>query len=49
MTCAVCTGAIETGFKGVDGVVSITVSLTTERAVAVHDATKVSSKEVVDM
>lgn len=49
MTCGACTSAIETGFKGVDGVVSITVSLITERAVAVHDAAKVSSKEVVDM
>lgn len=49
MTCGACTSAIESGFKGVDGVVSITVSLITERAVAVHDVTKVSAEKVVDM
>lgn len=49
MTCSACTSAIEGGFKGVDGVVSFTVSLTTERGVAVHDATKVSAEKVVDM
>lgn len=49
MTCGACTSAIEGGFKGVDGVVSFTVSLITERAVAVHDATKVSAEKVVDM
>lgn len=49
MTCGACTSAIESGFKGVDGVVSFTVSLITERAVAVHDATKVSAEKVVDM
>lgn len=49
MTCGACTSAIESGFKGVDGVVSFTVSLITERAVAVHDASKLSAENVVDM
>lgn len=49
MTCGSCTRGIESGFKGVDGVVDITVSLTTERAVVVHDVTKVSAEKVVDM
>lgn len=49
MTCGPCTAAIEGGFKDVDGVVSFTVSLITERAVVVHDGGKVSAEKVVEM
>ncbi|RPA72559.1 heavy metal translocatin [Ascobolus immersus RN42] len=42
MTCGACTSAIEGAFKGVQGVESFSVSLVTERAVIVHDATLTS-------
>lgn len=49
MTCGACTSAIEGGFKGVEGIKSFTVSLITERAVAVHDPGKVSAEKVAEM
>lgn len=49
MTCGACTSAIEGGFKGVDGVDAFTVSLITERAVAIHDLSKVSAEKVAEM
>ena len=49
MTCGACTAAIEGGFKGVAGVTSFTVSLITERAVAVHDPDVVSKEKVLEM
>lgn len=49
MTCGACTAAIEGGFEGVEGVSSFTVNLITERAVAVHDSTKVSVEKIVEM
>lgn len=49
MTCGACTSAIEGGFKNVAGVQSFTVSLITERAVAVHDPGVLSAEKVAEM
>lgn len=49
MTCGACTAAIEGGFKGIDGVDTFTISLITERAVAIHDVSKVSAEKVAEM
>jgi Cu+-exporting ATPase len=49
MTCGACTAAIEGGFEGVDGVESFTVSLMTERAVIVHDLSKLSAEQAAEM
>lgn len=49
MTCGACTSAIEGGFKDLDGVDGFTVSLITERAVAIHDVSKVSAEKVAEM
>ncbi|CCX10576.1 E1-E2 ATPase-domain-containing protein [Pyronema domesticum] len=49
MTCGACTSAVEGGFSGVDGIISFTVSLMTERAVAVHDTKLVSAEKVVEI
>ncbi|KAH0606671.1 uncharacterized protein H6S33_003505 [Morchella sextelata] len=49
MTCGACTSAIEGGFKNRDGVTSFTVSLITERAVAVHDADKISAEKIAEI
>jgi len=49
MTCGACTSAVEGGFKNVDGIASFTVSLITERAVAVHDPNVIPAEKVVEM
>lgn len=49
MTCGACTSAIEGGFKGLEGIDGFTVSLITERAVAVHDVNKVSAEKIAEM
>jgi copper chaperone CopZ len=49
MTCGACTSAIENGFEGVDGVESFTVSLMTERAVVVHDLSKLTAEQAAEM
>ncbi|KAI5807664.1 P-type ATPase-like protein, partial [Peziza echinospora] len=49
MTCGACTAAIEGGFTGVPGIVSFTVSLITERAVAVHDPDVISPEKVAEI
>ncbi|KAI5253950.1 heavy metal translocatin [Aureobasidium subglaciale] len=46
MTCGACTSAVESGFKDVDGVGSVSVSLVMERAVIMHDATKISPDQL---
>ncbi|TAQ90140.1 hypothetical protein B7494_g1550 [Chlorociboria aeruginascens] len=48
MTCGACTSAIETGFKGVDGIGNVSVSLVMERAVIMHDPQKVSAETIKD-
>ncbi|KAK4042228.1 E1-E2 ATPase-domain-containing protein [Parachaetomium inaequale] len=51
MTCGACTSAVEAGFKGVDGVGSVSVSLVMERAVVMHDPQRISAdaiREIVE-
>ncbi|KAG9771665.1 putative copper-transporting ATPase HMA5 [Exophiala dermatitidis] len=49
MTCGACTSAIESGFKGVDGVGAVSVSLMMGRAVIHHDPTKIPPEKLVEM
>ena len=49
MTCGACTSAVEGGFKGVEGLSSFSVSLITERAVAVHNPNLLPVEKVVEM
>ncbi|OTB05143.1 hypothetical protein M426DRAFT_320200 [Hypoxylon sp. CI-4A] len=46
MTCGACTSSIEAGFKGVDGVGSVSVSLVMERAVVMHDPQRISAEQI---
>ncbi|KAI1655403.1 putative copper-transporting P-type ATPase [Daldinia decipiens] len=49
MTCGACTSAVEAGFKGVDGVGSVSVSLVMERAVVMHDPQRVPAETVQEI
>ncbi|KAI0144522.1 heavy metal translocatin [Xylariaceae sp. FL1272] len=49
MTCGACTSAVEAGFKGLDGVGNVSVSLVMERAVITHDAQRISGDEIKDV
>ncbi|SLM36111.1 had-like protein [Lasallia pustulata] len=49
MTCGACTSAVEGGFKDVQGLVQFNISLLAERAVVVHDPTKLSSDQIVEV
>lgn len=49
MTCGACTSAIEAGFKGLEGVGSVSVSLVMERAVVMHDPAKISADQVQEI
>ncbi|OTA68507.1 heavy metal translocatin [Hypoxylon sp. EC38] len=49
MTCGACTSAIEAGFKGVDGVGSVSVSLVMERAVVMHDPQRVPAEQIQEI
>jgi P-type Cu+ transporter len=49
MTCGACTSSVEAGFKGVDGVGNVSVSLVMERAVVIHDPQKISAEQVAEI
>jgi len=49
MTCGACTSAVESGFRTVDGVMQFNISLLAERAVVVHDPSKLSPARIVDI
>ncbi|KAI1209651.1 heavy metal translocatin [Annulohypoxylon truncatum] len=49
MTCGACTSSIEAGFKGVDGVGSVSVSLVMERAVVMHDPQRMPAEKVQEI
>ncbi|KAK3300124.1 E1-E2 ATPase-domain-containing protein [Chaetomium fimeti] len=49
MTCGACTSAVEAGFKGVDGVGSVSVSLVMERAVVMHDPQRISADSIQEI
>ena len=46
MTCGACTSAVESGFKGVEGAGSVSVSLVMSRAVIQHDPTKLPPEAI---
>ncbi|KAK3904759.1 E1-E2 ATPase-domain-containing protein [Staphylotrichum tortipilum] len=46
MTCGACTSAVEAGFKSVDGIGSVSVSLVMERAVVMHDPQRISADRI---
>ncbi|CZR55189.1 related to P-type ATPase [Phialocephala subalpina] len=49
MTCGACTSAVEAGFKGVDGVGNVSVSLVMERAVVVHDPQRITAEKIQEI
>ncbi|KAM3067638.1 Cu(2+)-transporting P-type ATPase [Clarireedia jacksonii] len=49
MTCGACTSAVESGFKGLDGVGNVSVSLVMERAVVIHDPQKVTAEQIQEI
>ncbi|KAK3670137.1 Cu(2+)-transporting P-type ATPase [Recurvomyces mirabilis] len=49
MTCGACTSSVEAGFKDVDGVGNVSVSLVMERAVVTHDGNKISAQQIRDI
>ncbi|KAH8728289.1 E1-E2 ATPase-domain-containing protein [Phaeosphaeriaceae sp. PMI808] len=49
MTCGACTSAIEGGFKGVEGVFQFNISLLANRAVLVHDPSKLTEDQIVEI
>ena len=49
MTCGACTSAVEGGFKDVDGLASFNISLLAERAVIVHDPSKLSVEQILEI
>ena len=49
MTCGACTSAVESGFEGLEGAGSVSVSLVMERAVVQHDPSKLSTERVKEV
>lgn len=49
MTCGACTSAVEAGFKDVEGVVSMSISLMTNRAVVQHDSSVITPEAVAEI
>ncbi|KAJ9646400.1 Cu(2+)-transporting P-type ATPase [Coniosporium tulheliwenetii] len=49
MTCGACTSAVEGGFKDVDGVLQFNISLLAERAVIIHDPSKLSAAQIAEI
>ncbi|KAL2351477.1 E1-E2 ATPase-domain-containing protein [Cryomyces antarcticus] len=49
MTCGACTSAVESGFKDIEGVIQFNISLLAERAVVVHDATRISAAQIAEI
>jgi len=49
MTCGACTSSVESGFQGIKGVGSVSVSLVMERAVVQHDPEIISADQVKEI
>jgi Cu+-exporting ATPase len=49
MTCGACTSAVEGGFKDVEGLHQFNISLVTERAKIVHDPSKLTAAQIVEI
>ena len=47
MTCASCVQNIEKGLRKLDGVIKVSVNLTTEKGYVVYDSSKVSIKDII--
>ncbi|CAD0115283.1 unnamed protein product [Aureobasidium uvarum] len=48
MTCGACTSAVTSGFNDVPGLLKFDISLLAERAVILHDPTKLSPEKIVE-
>ncbi|KAK1716078.1 hypothetical protein CaCOL14_009209 [Colletotrichum acutatum] len=49
MTCGACTSAVESGFRGVEGVGSVSVALVMERAVVMHNPEVISAEQIAEI
>lgn len=49
MTCGACTSAVESGFKDVAGIKSISISLLSERAVVEHDPAAINPQAIAEI
>ncbi|KAM0387129.1 hypothetical protein ACHAQC_011055 [Fusarium culmorum] len=49
MTCGACTSAVESGFKGVDGIGTVSISLVMERAVVTHDPRIIPAEKIQEI
>ncbi|KAF5685302.1 Cu2+-exporting ATPase [Fusarium denticulatum] len=49
MTCGSCTSAVESGFKGVNGFGTVSVSLVMERAVVTHDSEIITAERIQEI
>ncbi|KAI5927286.1 heavy metal translocatin [Camillea tinctor] len=49
MTCGACTSAVEAGFKDVEGVGNVSVSLVMERAVVYHDPQRIPADKIQEI
>jgi len=49
MTCGACTSSVEAGFRDVEGVGNVSISLVMERAVVTHDAEKINAQQLRDI
>lgn len=48
MTCGACTSSVEAAFKDVAGMVNLNISLLAERAVIIHDGSKLTPEQIVE-
>jgi Cu+-exporting ATPase len=49
MTCGACTSAVDGGFKDLAGVMQFNISLLAERAIIVHDPTKLTAGKIAEI
>ncbi|KAF2758746.1 heavy metal translocatin [Pseudovirgaria hyperparasitica] len=49
MTCGACTKAVTDGFDGVDGILQFNISLLAERAIVVHDPSKITEDRIAEI
>jgi Cu+-exporting ATPase len=49
MTCGACTSAVEGGFQNLDGLIQLNISLLAERAIIVHDPSKLTTEKIAEI
>lgn len=49
MTCGACTSAVQGGFDDLEGLVQFNISLLAERAVVLHDPTRLSAEKIAEI